>query len=132
MKNKSKNAYIKIFNYIKSGIDNSYPDYITIDFEMASLLAFKQVFYNSKVTGCFFHYTQLLFRRVQKLGLTNLYKNNIKIRETIRMFFGLAFVPMEALRFEYEKLRKYILNNDILNGIHSFLSDFHNSFGKKH
>lgn len=46
------------------------------------------------------------------------------------MFFRLEFVPMKALKLEYEKLRKYILNNDILDIIAPILSDFHNSFGK--
>lgn len=54
---------------------------------MISFLTFKQGFGNQKSFYVLFSLKSNLFRRVQKLGLINLYRNNIKIREIIRMFF---------------------------------------------
>ncbi|KAG0433544.1 hypothetical protein DMUE_5404, partial [Dictyocoela muelleri] len=39
MKNKSKSSYYKLFNYIKNNINDKYPEFIIIDFEMAAFLA---------------------------------------------------------------------------------------------
>ncbi|KAG0437553.1 hypothetical protein DMUE_3625 [Dictyocoela muelleri] len=60
---RSKNSYTRAFNFLKEKIHDKYPSFITIDFETASFVSFKEVFPDSKVNGCFFHISQLLFNR---------------------------------------------------------------------
>ncbi|KAG0441727.1 hypothetical protein DMUE_0837 [Dictyocoela muelleri] len=103
MKNKSKVSYVNAFSYLKSKIKNLKKFNITIDFEMASLSAFKEVFGDSKIYGCFFHFTKLLFRSIQRLGLVNEYKKNVYLREIFRMIVALAFVPIENIKDEFLK-----------------------------
>ncbi|KAG0441625.1 hypothetical protein DMUE_0906 [Dictyocoela muelleri] len=117
MKTRSKSAYEKIFNFLKNKINDFNQKFITIDFEMAAYLTLKNTFPKSKIVGCFFHFTQLLFRRVQRLELVKLYKENIRIREVFRMIIALAFVPIHNVKCEYLKLM--IISKIIKN---SFLS----------
>ncbi|CAF4434315.1 unnamed protein product [Rotaria socialis] len=42
---------------------------ITCDYELATINAFRTVFPSVHVAGCFFHYSQSLWRKVQELGL---------------------------------------------------------------
>ncbi|KAG0436025.1 hypothetical protein DMUE_4422, partial [Dictyocoela muelleri] len=69
MNNRSKNSYKRAFNFLKEKIHDKYPSFISIYFEMASFVSFKEVFPDSKVNGCFFHFSQLLFKKIQKLGM---------------------------------------------------------------
>ncbi|KAG0440364.1 hypothetical protein DMUE_1800 [Dictyocoela muelleri] len=131
MKSKSKNSYEKIFNYIKRKVDNLNPKFITIDLEMAAFLALKSTFPEPKIVGCFFHFTQLLFRRIQRLGMTKLYKENMKIREVFRIVIILAFFPIDNIKLEYLKLRDYILKNNHFENFRPFWKDFESSIGYK-
>ncbi|KAG0438869.1 hypothetical protein DMUE_2831 [Dictyocoela muelleri] len=56
MENKSKSSYYKLFNYIKNNINDKYPEFIIIDFEMAAFLAIRETFNCSKTQGCFFSF----------------------------------------------------------------------------
>ncbi|KAG0442190.1 hypothetical protein DMUE_0464 [Dictyocoela muelleri] len=114
MKNKSKSSYYKLFSYIKNNINDKYPEFIIIDFEMAALLAIREIFKYSKTQGCFFHLSQIGFKYVQKFNLSTEYKSNILIRETFRMMLALAFVPIDKFDLEVSKLDLYInQNNDL-------------------
>ncbi|KAG0440053.1 hypothetical protein DMUE_2021 [Dictyocoela muelleri] len=87
---------------------------------MAALLAFNEVFSDSSFYGCFFHFTQLLFRKIQQMGYSSEYRNNSSTREVFRMIVALAFVPFENLIIEYNKLDTYIKNKSDIHKINDF------------
>ena len=63
-----------------------------VDFEKASINAFEEHFL-AVVSGCFFHFSQNIFRKIQSKGLTNQYMEDPKFAVTMRMLPSLAFVP---------------------------------------
>ena len=47
-----------------------------------------------EIQGCFYHLTQSTWRRVQSLGLTEMYKNIEQFKHFCGMLDGLAFLPV--------------------------------------
>ncbi|KAG0439758.1 hypothetical protein DMUE_2210 [Dictyocoela muelleri] len=130
MKNKSKMTYLNVFEFIKNEINREAPHMITIDFEMAAFLALKEVFTESKIQGCFFHFSQLLFRSVQRFNLYKAYLNNVNIRTTFRMMLALAFVPPKQIYKEFLKLDSFINNDEELKLFLPLWKYFKNTYGK--
>ena len=68
--NKRQATYCALLNEL-SNIGNYVfqPQTMMKDFEMASIQAVDEVFPNASKTGCFFHLTQNIHRRIQNAGL---------------------------------------------------------------
>ena len=54
--------------------------------------------------GCYFHYYQSIWRKVQKLGLSNFYHSNQNFRTLIRAFMSIPFLPAEQILSIYNQL----------------------------
>ena len=52
------------------------PKFMIVDFELASINALQQKFPDARVTCCFFHLSQNIYRSIQKNGLLNIYRTN--------------------------------------------------------
>ena len=70
--NKSKATYIAFFNDLRN-ICSQYdlilnPRLITVDFEQSCLKSLQNVFPNSEVKGCNFHFNKCIFRKIIDLG----------------------------------------------------------------
>ncbi len=78
---------------------------------MAAIQAISEVFPNVQISGCYFHYTQCLWRKLQELGLQPAYEDEdptFKIQA--KSFAGLALVPIEVfLQYFYTYLNEQIL-----------------------
>jgi hypothetical protein len=66
---------------------------IQIDFEIAMINTISRVLINSEIHGCFFHYTQAIWRKVSNLRLTISFKNSPSVRKTVRQLSALPLVP---------------------------------------
>lgn len=64
-----------------------------MDFEIALWQACRSLLPSCRLHGCFFHFTQAIWRKVQELGLRPLYDNDEDARNVIRHIFGLPFLP---------------------------------------
>ena len=73
---KDENVYIKIFQHLMSLANQKgivlNPTRITCDYELATINALRTIFHFVHICGCFFHYAQSLWRKIQELGLTRL------------------------------------------------------------
>ena len=47
--------------------------------------------------GCFYHLTQATWRKIQELGLSNLYRDDENTRVFCGMLDGLAFLPLDRI-----------------------------------
>ncbi|KAG0429811.1 hypothetical protein DMUE_5716 [Dictyocoela muelleri] len=110
MKKKSVDAYLKGFTFLSKKI-KKHPELVIIDFEMASLIALKQIFNFSRIEGCFFHLTQLIIRRIQKNQLFLFYKQNFSFRFLIKIIFCLAFIPIDDLEKTADDLDIFFKEN---------------------
>ncbi|KAL4098980.1 hypothetical protein QTP88_023483 [Uroleucon formosanum] len=68
------------------------PSSIIIDFKQPFILAFKDVFPNSEIKGCFFYFQQCIWRKIQENGLQNMYAEDVEFSLQIRHLCALAFV----------------------------------------
>ena len=88
---KSENIYRKMWSKIKDLCPTACPSHIIVDFEMASINAFRKYFPHTTIKGCFFHLTQNIWRKVQELGLQSRYNQDPLFALQIRMLAALAF-----------------------------------------
>lgn len=81
------------------------PETIVVDFEPAMLNALRVHFPNSNVQGCYFHHTQAIWRHVQQLGLTTVYRDVPAVKKHVRKLMALAFLPVVAVRPAFYQLK---------------------------
>ncbi|KAG0439667.1 hypothetical protein DMUE_2277 [Dictyocoela muelleri] len=97
---------------------------ITIDFEMSSFTAYKEIFVETKIVGCFFHFTKNIYKKIQAPGITSEYMTNIMFRKCFKMIVGFSTVPISFLKSEIDKLDNFINNNSYLENMKSFWAYF--------
>lgn len=96
------------------------PKKLMIDFESSFELAFSDCFPRAKISECFFHFCQSVWRHVQQCGLQREYNMNAEFAVHVRMLNALAFVPEGDVVVAYEELVKsnyYDANEEILSGL---------------
>jgi hypothetical protein len=77
-------TYFKLFETLKSLNNLIAPLVIKLDFELAASLAARESFNNVKISTCEFYLGQSLFRRIQLDGLQNLYKCDLKVKNSFK------------------------------------------------
>ena len=82
---KRKETYIRMFRLMQDDAAAKNlvfrPPKFHIDYEAAVLKAIDQCFPAAEVKGCAFHFTQALWRNVQRFGLAEFYKNDMNVRK---------------------------------------------------
>ncbi|KAG0441779.1 hypothetical protein DMUE_0797 [Dictyocoela muelleri] len=76
-------------------------------------MALKEIFINTNINGCFFHFSQILFRKIQKRNLIIQYKTNPKFCECYCLIHALAIVPLNYFKEEIEKLENFLSKSKI-------------------
>ncbi|XP_071132952.1 uncharacterized protein [Mytilus edulis] len=69
------------------------PNTIFLDYEVAIRNAAYSVFPGINAKGCFFHYTQCIWRKAQETGLQVPYKNDDNIHQLVRRAAVLPLIP---------------------------------------
>ncbi len=115
-------------NEIKANKNESFlprtytPQKVFLDFEMSIHTAVKEVWPRTSVEGCHFHLGQSWFRKIQKLGLTRVYRSKTTDGSFLRSFFGLSFGgPNNLEDFSIEEfMRMEPSNNKYTNFLNTF------------
>lgn len=102
--------YRKIFQVLKREVtiltnNDLQPDQIITDFEKGLMTAIAFEFPRSKLSGCYFHFTQTLWRGVQRFGLSTVYKQDRKLRKMVRRVMSIGFLPTLLVRQNFNLLR---------------------------
>ncbi|KAG0435807.1 hypothetical protein DMUE_4522 [Dictyocoela muelleri] len=127
MKKKNLDSYRYIFLHIKN-IIGDFNGHIITDFESALVHSIKTVFTNSKLAGCNFHFSQIIWRRVHKNNLVIKYKSDENFRKLIRYLILLSYVPICKVEKELEKFkRKYNTKEEYIQIIGFFERNFINN-----
>lgn len=89
------------------GIHNFFPRLkILGDFEMAIINACKEQFPDTHYSGCFFHFTQHVYRKVQeKLKVQYADAEDRRIRKYAHMLMALSFVPIVDVKKAFRQLK---------------------------
>ena len=96
MTSKSQELYKGILENLVTNIPQFKPMASMSDWEPAPRNAFKEIYPQIKIYGCWFHFTQCIWAKTQKLGLTQSFKDNIQVAKYIRQLMAIPFLP-EAL-----------------------------------
>ena len=61
-------------------------------------------FPRTSLRGCYFHFSQSLWRKLQQLGLTRAYRVDITLKRNIRKTFALGYLPVQLVRMNFNEL----------------------------
>ena len=67
------------------------PTRMLMDFERAAINSFSHFWPHTTVKGCFFHFTQNIFRKIQAEGLQNEYQQNENFAMQMKLLPALSF-----------------------------------------
>ena len=101
--NKTRETYRRFFSILQTEANNRNlrltPTVVMMDFEKASQLSVQEVFQTASVRGCFFHYTQCLWRKVQGPGLVRNFRESEDLKTLVRRAAVLPLVPSRDVWF---------------------------------
>jgi hypothetical protein len=83
---------------------------LVIDFKSAVFEVFKFIFKDSEVYGCFFHFAQMVWKRVISNGLTVSYKNEKNVKLAIKSIINMAVIPPKNFVESLSELERFIFS----------------------
>ena len=98
------------------------PEEIMTDFELALVQSLELEFPGARIHCCYFHFAQCLWRKVQRLGMVEEYKEDEFIRCFIQKSAAIAFVPPNFVCVSWDGLTAEMPDN---NKVQSY-SDYFN------
>lgn len=96
--NKETSTYVRFLQILRTAAaEKGYhlnPSRLMQDFKKALHNATLKVFPDAQVKGCFFHFSQCLWRKLQNIGLAVSYKELPEVRTWFRMALALPMMPL--------------------------------------
>lgn len=92
MRKNGQFSYFKDFDFIVKNI-KKIPRLIIIDYELPVLNVPKYLFVTSRISACFFPFSQIICRKIQSTNFIVVYKSNPTFNLHLKMIIALAFVP---------------------------------------
>lgn len=130
--NKSEETYKKLFIEVNKNLKRLYPDNdiepknIHIDFELALSNAIIGIWNNSKIRYCYFHYHQIIERKMKKYS--NLVNNNIEAVELFKRIKTLPLIP----NIYAKDIFNLINAKNKISELNEFLDYYEKTFIKKY
>lgn len=124
--NKTQATYSRLFRELKTLRPRLRPTTIMVDFERAAINAIQEEFPDVRIRGCFFHFTQCLWRNMQGAGLQQIYTEDANFALHLRQLAALAFVPEENVVATFEELLDsefYTQNENLLLPLINYFED---------
>jgi hypothetical protein len=99
MTRKTQELYTRVFRILLDLVPEWTPTEVMSDYEDAPINALRAIFGDSiQPTGCWFHYSQAVFRRVVRLGLMVAYRQQEAVRTLCRSLMVLPMLPPNDIR----------------------------------
>ncbi|CAF4181989.1 unnamed protein product, partial [Rotaria sordida] len=80
------------------------PEQIMSDFETSLIPAVSAEFHESAHKGCYFHFNQCMYRRIQLLGLATAYSQDESVRSCCRKLMALPLLPIQEVETSFYNL----------------------------
>ena len=110
--NKTQECYIRVLQQIRNIDPEIQPESVMCDFEKAFQNAVRNVFGDAvHITGCLFHLSQCVWRKIQQLQLSQEYQGDEQKRTFCKMLLALAFVPADEIVTAFETVIENIPEN---------------------
>jgi hypothetical protein len=108
--NKTRAGYNDLFRRLKDAAAALHihlnPTVITCDFESGLLPSIRDEFPLTRIQGCYFHFSQAIYRNMASLGFQRDYALNPDIRTVVRQLMALAFLPPALVMEAFEQQRE--------------------------
>lgn len=88
------------------------PQIIMSDFELAFINAARDIFPNSEVKGCLFHYTSSIWKMAVVKGLKQQYTNDQQVRDVVQRLLALPFIPINDVNDVFDQIVDSIEDSD--------------------
>ena len=108
---KSQDLYQAILENISVNIPLFQPSSSMSDWEPAARIAFRNVYPQMKVYGCWFHFTQRIWMKTQKVGLSKSFRDSHEVATFIRQLMAMPFLPASLITPTYNFLQLPTLEN---------------------
>ncbi|CAF4241584.1 unnamed protein product [Rotaria socialis] len=82
------------------------PTHVVSYFESAIMSAVRHVFPAAKHSGCLFHFTQCIHRKIMSLGLGADYAQVVTIRQQCKELMGLSLMPICEVKQQFKRIRE--------------------------
>ncbi|CAM4946602.1 unnamed protein product [Rotaria socialis] len=99
------------------------PNQITTDFEKALVKPLREQFVGATHSSCYFHFTQAVYRAIQRVGLSTSYNNDNDIKHSCRKLMALALTPEPIIEDTYDELLA-AMSIEIKNKLNDLLQYF--------
>ena len=100
-----QDTYNAIWSNLKSDVKS--PVSVMMDFEMASINSVEDNFPETEIKGCFFNFSQAIYRKILELGYAVQYRENKDFTLSIRLLAALDFAPP----LHFENLYKIVIKS---------------------
>jgi len=81
------------------------PIRVVCDFELALIAAVETELQHVQISGCYFHFNQSLWRKVQNLGLSASYRRQPAVKRIVRKIMAIGYLPIAVVRQNFHLLR---------------------------
>ncbi|KAL8606197.1 hypothetical protein ACOMHN_053469 [Nucella lapillus] len=130
MERKTVGHYRQVFQALKAAVrrvthHRLRPALVVYDFEEALHTAVETEFPGVNVGGCYFHFNQSLWRRLQHLGLAGPYHENDRLAGVVQKIMALGYLPVALVQLNFNALVNRRRTRRLV-AIHPDLDDFLN------
>lgn len=101
-------TYTTILEQLKLRAPQLKPNHVMVDFELAAIHGVSNEFSETEVHGCFFHFQQCIWRKIQEVGLQAQYGRDPEFALRMRYLAALAFVPQQKVVDYFKKLKNML------------------------
>ena len=122
--NKDEELYVAVIQKIREIVPQLEADCVMSDWEQAARNAVKRVYPGIRVNGCWFHYTQAIWRKIQKCGLASTYRGNSECASFVKKIMAVPFLPAELILPTYTLLQIPTLQQSQMDKLEVFLNYF--------
>ena len=92
------------------------------DWEQAARNAFRRVYPGIRLDGCWFHYTQAIWRKTQKCGLASTSRGNSELGSFVKKIMAIPFLPADLIPPTYSLLQIPALQHSKTTKTETFLN----------
>ncbi|KAK0401121.1 hypothetical protein QR680_015601 [Steinernema hermaphroditum] len=97
--------------------------------EKAEVNVIHEMLPNTQVHGCYFHFSQSVWRNIKSSGLAIRYANDVQYNVHLRKFSALAFCKEQDVLVRYSQLATQLLRDyGVSDGHENFLEYFENTW----